>query len=80
MIAVGTSAGSIIVIEIPTKGTNVSVIDHLQEKNFNFGITDLTTDAESKFLCAGDTNGNLAVWSLKSDGPKLMYILQEASG
>ena len=67
-------------IEIPSKGTNVSVIDQLQEKNFNNGITDLTTDEENKFLCAGDTKGNLAVWALRSDGPKLIYILQEPSG
>jgi hypothetical protein len=56
------------------------VIDQLQEKKFNYGITDLVTDDESRFMCAGDTKGNLAIWGLKSDGPKLMYILEEPSG
>jgi hypothetical protein len=58
----------------------VSVVDQLQEKSLNYGITDLITDDENKFLCAADTRGNLAVWTLRSDGPKLAYILHDASG
>ena len=79
-IAIGTSSGTILIFEIPSKGSNITQIAELHEKSLVYGINDLASSPESEFLAAADTKGNLGVWSLKGDSPKLAYILHDCTG
>ena len=78
--AIGTSSGTILIFDIPQKGTAISLVNELHEKSLVYGINDLASSVDSEFLGAADTKGNLAVWSLRGDSPKLSYILHDCMG
>lgn len=73
-IAIGTSSGSILLFDIPTKGNNIVVKNKILDKNLNSGMTDLISDEH--ILFGSDSNGNIVGWNIKSiDNPKnFLYI------
>ena len=74
----GTSAGLILLYEIPIKGTNIEIIQELHDSTISGGITCLASDNDANFLCCGDTTGNVGVWRVKSNkNVKFSYSLNE---
>jgi len=73
-IAIGTSLGSILLFDIPTKGNNIVLKNKILDKNLNSGMTDLVSDGN--ILFGTDSNGNIVGWNVRSvDSPKtLVYI------
>jgi len=64
LIAIGTSSGTILLFEVPSKGDNIALVEEIKEKNLSCGITDLVSN--SSCLIASDTEGNIFGWLVKS--------------
>jgi len=59
-VAIGTSAGSILIFDVSPRGDNITQIDELREKNLRCGIADLIT--AGNYIIAADTNGDIFAW------------------
>lgn len=58
ILVVGTSIGSLLIFEVPTKGDKISFLNEIKEKNIQGSITSLTSDKKGCVLCVGDSAGN----------------------
>ena len=80
MLAIGTSCGSILLYEIPFRGTNIRLINELLEKDLKYGVGDLAANPSGTNLACSDTNGNIFVWDIDVyPSIKLAYKLNETS-
>jgi len=68
MVCVGTESGAILVFDMPSKGTNVTVLDTV--KGHKSPITDLTSEGE--FMVSADDLGTIMVW--RCSGSKFTQV------
>lgn len=57
-LVVGTSIGSLLFFEIPTKGDKIYFFNEIKEKYIQGSVTSLASDKKGYILCVGDSAGN----------------------
>ncbi|KAM9111300.1 WD repeat-containing protein 54 isoform 2-T2 [Pangshura tecta] len=71
-ICVGTSSGLVLVFDIPSKGTNITLSEVLEEHRDS--ITDITSEDGAAELVTADDSGALCVWRAKEEFSLLTKI------
>ncbi len=87
LLVIGTSYGSILIYEVPYRGTNVRLVNEILEKDLKYGVVDLCSQGHFNggggslsYLACSDTNGNVFVWSIDVyPAIKLAYRIKEAA-
>uniref|UniRef100_A0A8C0J3D8 WD repeat domain 54 n=1 Tax=Chelonoidis abingdonii TaxID=106734 RepID=A0A8C0J3D8_CHEAB len=71
-ICVGTSSGLVLVFDVPSKGTNITLSEVLEEHRDS--ITDITSEDGAADLVTADDSGALCVWKAKEEFSLLTRI------